>query len=178
MTTAEVVKRIDSSLFRAGMRRLAGACTVIASRGESGRAGLTATAVCSVSAEPARLLVCVNKSVFAHTVIVESGRLSVNVLAAHQEGIARRFAGMVANVAGEDRFLGEGTWREGKFGIPILEGTLVSFGCRVVEQIEAISHTVFTCEVVEVCCDEESTSPLVYFEGNFSQLEQEKIKNS
>ncbi|MEX3944497.1 flavin reductase family protein [Paraburkholderia sp. BR10937] len=178
MTTADAVECIDSSLFRAGMRRLAGACTVIASRGESGKAGLTATAVCSVSAEPARLLVCVNKSVWAHTVIVESGRLSVNILAAHQEDVARRFAGMVTNVVGEDRFRGAGNWREGKFGIPILDGTLVSFGCKVVEQIEATSHTVFLCAVVEVCCDAESSLPLVYFEGNFSQLEQAKINNS
>lgn len=169
---------IDASLFRAGMRRLSGACSVIASRSGESRAGLTATAVCSVSAEPARLLVCVNRSVRAHSIIRESGLLSVNVLAEHQEDVARRFAGMVIDVVGEDRFLGAGTWSDGKRGVPLLDGSLVSFGCQVVEEIPGGSHTVFMCDVIEVRCDREEALPLVYFGGKFARLDQAELKNS
>lgn len=169
---------VDASLFRSGMRRLAASCTVIASRSGDVRAGLTATAICSVSAEPARLLVCVNRSVRAHAVIRESGLLSVNVLAGCQEDIAKRFAGMVINVVGDDRFRGAGTWRDGKLGIPILEDTLVSFGCRVLEEIPGGSHTVFLCDVIEVCCEKEETPPLVYFGGKFARLNQAEPDNS
>jgi flavin reductase (DIM6/NTAB) family NADH-FMN oxidoreductase RutF len=169
---------VDASLFRAGMRRLAGGCSVIASRSGDTRAGLTATAVCSVSAEPARLLVCVNRSVRAHAIISESGLLSINVLAEHQEDVAKQFAGMVINVTGEDRFLGAGTWRDGKLGIPLLERTLVSFGCQVVEELEGGSHTVFLCDVIEVCCEKEETPPLVYFGGKFARLIQAEPGNS
>jgi flavin reductase (DIM6/NTAB) family NADH-FMN oxidoreductase RutF len=169
---------VDASLFRSGMRRLAASCTVIASRSGDSRAGLTATAICSVSAEPARLLVCVNRSVRAHAVISESGLLSVNVLTGYQEDIAKRFAGMVINVGGDDRFHGAGTWRDGKLDIPILEGSLVSFGCRVIEEIPGGSHTVFLCDVIEVCCAKEETPPLVYFGGKFSGLHQAESDNS
>ncbi|RAR52900.1 flavin reductase (NADH)/flavin reductase [Paraburkholderia unamae] len=172
------INGVDPSLFRAGMRRLAGACSIIASRSGDLRAGLTATAVCSVSAEPARLLVCVNRSVRAHQVISESGLLSVNVLSEHQEDIARRFAGMVINVVGEDRFLGAGNWREGRLGIPLLEQSIVSFGCQVIEEIPGGSHTVFLCDVIEVSCEREETPPLVYFGGKFARLEQADSENS
>jgi len=172
------VNGVDPSLFRAGMRRLTGACSVIASRSGDTRAGLTATAVCSVSAEPARLLVCVNRSVRAHNVIIESGLLSVNVLAEHQEDIARRFAGMVINVVGEDRFLRAGNWREGRLGVPLLEESVVSFACQVIEEIPGGSHTVFLCDVIEVCCGKEETPPLVYFGGKFARLAQADSDNS
>ena len=169
---------VDPSLFRSGMRRLAGACSIIASRSGDTRAGLTATAVCSVSAEPARLLVCVNRSVRAHKVISDSGLLSVNVLTEHQEEIARRFAGMVINVVGEDRFLCAGRWREGRLGVPLLEESVVSFGCQVIEEIPGGSHTVFLCDVIEVCCEKEETPPLVYFGGKFARLAQVESDNS
>ena len=46
---------ISSEAFRAGMRHLAGAVTVLAASGADGAPiGLAATAVCSLSAEPAR----------------------------------------------------------------------------------------------------------------------------
>jgi flavin reductase (DIM6/NTAB) family NADH-FMN oxidoreductase RutF len=171
------INGVDASLFRAGMRRLTGACSVVAARSGDTRAGLTATAICSVSAEPARLLVCVNRSVRAHAVISESGLLSVNVLAEHQEDIARRFAGMVINVAGEDRFRGAGNWREGRLGVPLLEGSVVSFGCQVIEEIPGGSHTVFLCDVIEVCCEKEETPPLVYFGGKFARLAEAESGN-
>lgn len=172
------VNGVDASLFRAGMRRLAGACSIIASRSGDVRAGLTATAVCSVSAEPARLLVCVNRSVRAHKVISDSGLLSVNVLGEHHEEIARRFAGMVINVVGEDRFLATGAWRDGRLGIPLLENSIVSFGCQVIEEIPGGSHTVFLCDVIEVCCEKEETPPLVYFGGKFARLAQAESENA
>ncbi|WP_454737214.1 flavin reductase family protein [Cupriavidus necator] len=160
---------IDAPTFRAGMRHLAGACSVIASCSLGRRAGLTATAVCSVSAEPAQLLVCVNRSVRAHEIIAHSGLLSVNVLSEAQESIAKRFAGMVIDVAGEDRF-SNGGWHDGKLGIPMLDGSLVSFGCRVKDLIPAATHTVFLCEVVEVVVPAEDGKPLLYFGGSFARI--------
>ena len=52
------------------------------------RFGLTATAVSSVSAEPPRLLVCINKSGVSHDKILAAGRFCVNVLAEEQDKIA------------------------------------------------------------------------------------------
>lgn len=155
--------------FCKGMRHLAGACVVIASGDASERAGLTATAVCSITAQPPRLLVCVNRTVRAHEVISRQMALSVNVLNCEQESIARRFAGMVDGVIGEARFA-EGQWENGVMGVPVLADALVSFECRLVEVIPASTHDMFLCEVVNVAGDIEHDGPLVYFNSKFSAL--------
>ena len=57
---------VDPAAFKKGMRHLAASVTLITTRHRDRRGGLTATAVCSVSAEPPQLLICVNKSASAH----------------------------------------------------------------------------------------------------------------
>nr|WP_269530312.1 flavin reductase [Asaia astilbis] len=53
---------LSKEIFRDAMARLASAVTIITTDGENGRHGFTASAVCSVSDDPATLLVCVNRS--------------------------------------------------------------------------------------------------------------------
>lgn len=155
--------------FCKAMRNLAGHCVVIASGHAGQRAGLTATAVCSVTAEPPRLLVCVNRNVYTHGVITAARHLSVNVLSGRQESIARRFAGMMEGVAGEQRFE-EGDWMPGASEVPVLADALASFECRVVEAIPASTHDMFLCEVIRVTGQMEEEDPLIYFNGQFAAL--------
>lgn len=160
---------VTSARFCQGMRNLAGACVVITSSDAGQRAGLTATALCSISADPPRLLVCVNRTVFAHRLISNSGVLCINALQAGQEQIARRFAGMVEGVAGEERFA-VGAWTVGAHGVPLLAEALVAFECRVVETIAASSHDLFIAEVIGVTGTLSQDDPLIYFDGRFSAL--------
>lgn len=150
-----------------GMRYFAAGCTVITAQHGSERAGLTVTAMCSVTAEPPRLLVCINRKVRAHGLIVAASALAVNVLSRSQEPIAKRFAGMVEGVEGDERFA-QGTWTLGLTGSPMLADALVGFDCRVVEAVEASTHSIFVCEVVGVATDEEEGIPLLYFNGRFA----------
>ena len=53
-------KNVDSDRFRAGMAQLTGAVNIIATRNGQILSGLTASAVCSLSSEPPRLIACVN----------------------------------------------------------------------------------------------------------------------
>ena len=57
---------IDTHEFRNGMAMLTGAVNVITTAGADGLAGFTATAVCSVTDQPPMLLVCMNRSSYAH----------------------------------------------------------------------------------------------------------------
>jgi flavin reductase (DIM6/NTAB) family NADH-FMN oxidoreductase RutF len=155
--------------FCKAMRNLAGHCAVIASGDAEQRAGLTVTAVCSLTAQPPRLLVCINRNVYAHGVISACGHLSVNVLGSQQEPIARRFAGMVEGVAGEQRF-DEGAWVPGISQVPVLSDALVSFECRLVEAIPASTHDMFICEVIQVAGQMAEEDPLIYFNGQFAAL--------
>src|SRR4030088_3115701 len=57
---------VDAQQFRTGMRSLAGAVSIITSAQAGHRYGMTATAVCSASAEPPTVLICVNKLATTH----------------------------------------------------------------------------------------------------------------
>lgn len=157
---------VDAADFRSGMALLGGACTIITAQHNGERAGLTATAVCSVSAEPPRLLVCVNRNVWAHDLICASGTLGVNVLAPRHESLARRFAGMVGGVTGSERFL-EGDWTTGDAGAPLLRDALVHFECTVAEATASGTHSLFLCDVRAVNAHQANQSALMYFNRHF-----------
>lgn len=154
-------------IFRQGMRRLAGACTIVTSvapgQGREGWAGLTATAVTSVTAEPAKLLVCINRSTWAHGIINQSRVLGINVLGDDCLTLAKRFSG---GVRPEEKFAGGG-WLTATSGAPLLASALASFDCLVVEGIEASTHDIFVCDVLGVLLREPGGDPLIYFDGAF-----------
>ena len=120
---------------------------VISTIYEGERFGLTATAVASVSATPARLLVCVNKSGRAHEKILSSGRFCVNVLTEGQAQLALVFAGMTGD--GADRFA-VGVWTALKTGAPVLVDAAASFDCRLSSISDQSSHSVLFGDVVAV----------------------------
>jgi flavin reductase len=154
-------------LFREGMRRLAGACTIITSfdpgKGRDGWAGMAATAVSSVTAEPPRLLVCINRSTWAHGVIARSGMLGVNVLGDDGLDMAKRFSG---GVPPQERFSGH-DWQAARSGVPLLGSALVGFDCAVAECVAASTHDIFICDVLDVLIRQSAAGPLIYFDGAF-----------
>ena len=161
---------VSSQQHRYGMRHFAVGVTVISTHDEAGRYGLTATAVCSVTADPPRLVVFVNKNVAADQAIRSSGALCVNVLAAEQEDVAKAFAGMIDGVHGEDRF-GYGQWTNLSTGTPALDGALANFDCRVVKVFEESTHHAFLCEVLATR-EREGGQALIYLNGAFRSIDQ------
>lgn len=149
------------------MRRLAGACTLLTSaapgQGRAGWTGLTATAITSVTADPPQLLVCINRSTWAHGIISQSGLLGVNVLDGQNASLAGRFAGTVPP---EEKFE-VGDWRPAASGVPLLASALVSFDCVVNERITASTHDIFICDVLDVVIRTTAGHPLIYFDGAF-----------
>ena len=153
---------------RYGMRHFALGVTVITAAAGGRRAGLTATAVCSVTADPPRLVVFINKNVQASELILASGALSVNVLAAEQEDVARAFAGMVKDVHGEDRF-GYGHWSALQTEAPSLDGALANFECRVIKVFDESTHHAFLCEVLATR-ERQDGAALIYLNGAFRAM--------
>ena len=52
---------MDRKEYRNAMARLGAAVNIVTTDGEGGRAGFTASAVCSVTDDPPTLLVCMNR---------------------------------------------------------------------------------------------------------------------
>ena len=161
---------VSSDDHRFGMRHFAVGVTIITARDGDERAGLTATAVCSVTADPPRLVVFVNKNIAASPVILNSGALCVNVLAADQEPVAKAFANMVEGVHGAERY-GYGQWGELTTGAPALEGALANFDCRVIKVFDESTHHAFLCEVLATR-ERNDGEALIYLNGVFRSLPQ------
>lgn len=158
---------ISSGDFKAGMRQLAAGVTVITAALNETKDGLTATATCSVSADPPQLLICVNQLAGAHNLIRDAGSFGVNILARDHEDIALRFAGM-DDTEREDRF-DLGTWMEVATGAPILKEALAGFDCTISEQVDAGTHSIFIGRIVGIL--HQQGSPLLYGNGAFTGLE-------
>ncbi|MBV6656851.1 MAG: flavin reductase [Devosiaceae bacterium] len=159
---------VSPDTFIDGMRALAGAVNVLTTQVGGQRYGLTATAVCSLSTTPPRLIACVNQKGRTFGALRDSGVVAVNSLDASQCDVATAFAG--AGAPDVDRFE-TGDWLEGAVdGCPVLKGACVTFECRIAEVIEAASHGILICDVFEVNTTSAS-SPLVYCDGAFKRLE-------
>ncbi len=152
--------------FKAGMQRLAAAPCVLTTQHGDRRYGLTASAVCSLTADPPTLIACVNESAEAFGAIDASGRVCINVLAADQVEIAKRFAGMLGH-RGEARFEGL-EWEFLVSGAPVLRGVLAAFDCTIAERIRWSTHTAFICRV-EAAIVGEAGDPLVYANRQFQR---------
>jgi flavin reductase (NADH)/flavin reductase len=158
---------MSSDLFLAGMRKVAGAVSVITTVSQDGsRRGLTATAVCSLSATPPSLIACVNRKTWVAQFVPDSGVFAINVLAPEQEAIARTFAGQT-ELAAEARF-SVGDWETGKLGVPIARGAAATFECRLDKAVEHSTHIILIGEVVETLLGEGHS--LVYLDGSFSSV--------
>ena len=157
---------VEIEAFRDGMALLGSAVSVITTDGEAGRAGFTATAVCSVTDQPPTLLVCVNRASYVHRFFAENRVLCVNLLGGHQEGVSGRFANRALDM--ESRFA-TGIWEELNTGAPALADALVNFDCRIVAAHEVGTHSVFYAEVVGVRRQTVRQS-LVYFDRAYHAL--------
>ncbi len=153
---------VDAADFKAAMRGLAASVTVITSRCGDQFNGMTATAVCSVSTAPPQILVVVNREATSHGLIADSGAFAVNILAAHQQDLAGRFARRL-----DQPFEGV-AHRWGETGCPFLEDALAVLDCRLRERHHAGTHTIFVGEVIGV--SHRGAEPLLYFDGAFRRL--------
>jgi flavin reductase len=154
---------ISSDDFKRGMRRLASGVVIIASEYQGQRFGLAATAVTSISAEPATLMVCVNRKASAYQAISSARCYTVNILHEDDRGIADLFSQPHTR---EQRFR-SGKWSSLVTGAPVLEGSLASFDCRLTQSFEASSHTLFLGEVVDLRLLNDELRPLVYWNGAY-----------
>jgi len=97
-----------------------------------------------------------------HPALKAADRFVLNVLAADQEAISRRFAEEHPN-----RFDGIG-YRETQLGLPVLEGVLASIECEKQAEAPGGDHTVFFGLVTGGTVSD--GRPLLYYRGGYAGL--------
>jgi hypothetical protein len=149
------------------MSRLATAVSVITTDGPAGLAGFTATAVASVSDAPPTLLVCANSASQSAKRLLLNGRFAVSTLGSGQRPVAERFSGRTG-LQLEARF-SEGGWRRSSGGLPIIDGSLVAFECRLVDTRSVATHEILIGEVMAIRLGGEGAS-LIYLRRGYREL--------
>ncbi|WP_263261006.1 NADH-dependent FMN reductase RutF [Pseudomonas sp. RIT-PI-S] len=165
LTAIESAPGLTKPAFRDAMARLGAAVNIITTDGPAGRAGFTASAVCSVTDEPPSLLVCLNRAASVYATFKGNGVLCVNVLGAGHQGISNLFGGKTPMA---ERFAAA-SWSPGASGSPILEEASVSFDCRLRQSTEVGTHDVLICEVVAIKASERAHG-LIYFNRAYHEL--------
>ena len=152
---------IDVARFRDALSRAVTAVTVIATDGAGGRAGVTCSAVCSVSDSPPTVLFCVNRRSAANSVIKANGVISINWLQSSQTAVSQLFAGAGA-VPMAQRF-DDDSWGVFATGAPYSKSAMIALDCKVVDQIEIGTHSVFVAQVFgSAGAESGNDTPLVY----------------
>ncbi len=154
--------------FREAMARLGAAVNVVTTDGAAGRAGFTASAVCSVTDDPPTLLVCMNRSSENNAVFKSNGVLCVNVLLARQRALADTFAGLTG-LSGQARFA-EARWGTLATGAPVLEGAVAAVDCEVEEVLEKGTHSVLFGAVRAVRLGD-AGSALIWWARDYREIE-------
>jgi flavin reductase (DIM6/NTAB) family NADH-FMN oxidoreductase RutF len=151
---------IDPGLFRRTLGRFATGITVITSVTEAGEVhGMTANGFLSVSLRPPLVLISLGACRTA-TLLRESGRYGVSVLADMQRDYSRHFAGQ-AQLTLSPAF----HWHD---GIPFIDEAVAHIGATVVDVHPAGDHTLFIAEVTHLSARE--GRPLIFHGGDYELL--------
>ncbi len=153
----------DCKTFRDALSRLGAAVSIITTDGASGRHGLTASSVCSVSDDPPTILVCVNRMSASHECLLSNGVLCVNILAGRHERLSTLFGTRGTEVS--QRFA-EAEWMRLATGSPALVGAVANLDCEISDVKVIGTHSVLFCTVRGIKLGQAPES-LIYFNRNY-----------
>jgi flavin reductase (DIM6/NTAB) family NADH-FMN oxidoreductase RutF len=159
---ADKASRPDADRYREAIAHFATGVTVLTTLRDGQPAGMTASAVASLSLEPILLLVCISNRLPTHEAIEQSRAFVLNVLGEGQEALARHFATRLP-----DKFAGV-PLREG-YELPVLADAIAHFVCDVHERFPGGDHSIFT-GLVRECDFIPGRRPLLYFRSSFGAL--------
>lgn len=154
---------VTSDEFRSALARFPSGVTVVTSRdGDERFHGITVSAFCSLSLDPPRVLICVEKTTGSHNALESSKAFVVNILSAEQRDVSDRFASLA-----EDKFESL-DFETGIDGIPLLLGCLATLECRVTNSHDGGDHSIFVGEVEKATVND--GDPILYFRGDYRAI--------
>jgi flavin reductase (DIM6/NTAB) family NADH-FMN oxidoreductase RutF len=151
--------------FKKALQQWASGVAVVATHSAKlGNQGMTVTAFSSVSMMPPQILVCINESADTGEGIKASERFSVNILSTQQQDVSNHFAGGLSQQERFEKY----DWTLGIQNVPLLNDSIMSLDCRVVEKVHAGTHWIIIGEVENAVC--RTGEPLLYFRSQYRTL--------
>jgi flavin reductase (DIM6/NTAB) family NADH-FMN oxidoreductase RutF len=120
--------------------------------------GLTTTAVCSVSASPPTILVCVDLGSRTLAALRARRGFVVNFMGEGRSDLCLLFASKA-----EDKFA-RVTWRPSRAGLPVLHEDVLAWAeCSTLHELEVGDHVLLVAQVDDGGVHPELESPLMYY---------------
>ncbi len=148
--------------YRDTIGLFASGVTIVTSTGPDGPAGMTTTAVTSLSLDPLLLIVCFNRGARTLDVVRASRRFAVNVLRADDLELAAVFA---SKRVAREKF--ESVTHSEAHGVPVLDTALAWIACELRELVPGGDHEIGIGEVIGMGTGDAS-DPLVWFGGRYT----------
>jgi flavin reductase (DIM6/NTAB) family NADH-FMN oxidoreductase RutF len=148
---------VDSATFRRVMGRFPTFVTVITTDTPTGPVGCTATAVLSLSLDPASVIVSLRSEGRTLHDVRAAGAFAVNVLSWRQRDFAQRFA------TGDPRRRFDGITHTYADGVPVLDDCTATVVCRLRDTVDAFDHTLLIGTAVRAVSGPEE--PMVLLDG-------------
>ncbi|MBG6056158.1 flavin reductase (DIM6/NTAB) family NADH-FMN oxidoreductase RutF [Salinibacterium sp. CAN_S4] len=165
--THDTLDGLDSEAFPAAFRHHAAGVAVITADSGAGPAGLTATSVFSVSADPALLVFSISAVSSSAPTIASADTVVVHLLGIEQLDIAQLCA-----TSGVDRFADPSIWDRLATGEPFFPAAATWIRGRIVNRMVAGASTVVAVHALEAGQGDHSASPLVYHDRSWHGLGQ------
>jgi len=156
---------VQASEFTSALALAANGVSIVTTDGDHGKAGLTVSSMCSVCAEPALILACVNANNEFCTRSDANRHFAVNILSLTHTELSGVFAGL-SDSPDADRFA-FGNWQTLQTGSPVLTDALVSLDCQLVSATTHGTHRIYIGEVVAVLSN--ASEPLIYTNRNYAK---------
>ena len=135
--------------------------TIVTARSPDGElVGLTANSFNSVSIDPPLVLWSLSQRSASMDIFRAGTHYAINVLAAHQQDLAQRFA-----APGGERWQGT-AWQPGVAGAPLIEGAVAHFECFNKSRYDEGDHVIFVGQVEQVR-HQPGAAPLLFHGGRF-----------
>jgi flavin reductase (DIM6/NTAB) family NADH-FMN oxidoreductase RutF len=148
--------------YRQVLRYFPTGVVIVTAMPEGGPAGLTVGSFTSVSIDPPLVAVLPAKTSTNWPKIVTTSSFCINILAASQQELCRRFA-----VSGGGEFAGV-SWRPAPSGAPVLDGALAWIDCKLERSIDAGDHLIVLGQVSVLDIDaSQAPEPLIFFQGGY-----------
>jgi flavin reductase (DIM6/NTAB) family NADH-FMN oxidoreductase RutF len=157
---------IDRDQLRDVLAKFASGVTVVTTADERGFHGVTVSAFCSLSLDPALVLVCIDKAIQSHDLITSAPAFAVNILARGQTFLAEQFSGQTPLA---DPDFGRVPHRLSALGLPLIRDTVAWIECRTWAAYDGGDHTIFTGAVQSLGVGEQD-DPLIHFDRTFTEL--------
>ncbi|MEP2704585.1 MAG: flavin reductase [Roseibium sp.] len=159
---------LDTQTFREAMSRIAAAVHVVTTDGPAGRFGATVSASCSVSDDPASILICLNRDTRIHTSVLKNRCFCLNTLTDDHEEISDSFAGR-DELEMQEKFA-KTSWTNLATGCPALDSARLSVDCEVFSVTEMGTHSIIVGTVADLRMTDPGKS-LIYVRRGYKSLD-------